>query len=210
MTLSFSLTHSIPSKAGEPTYFPEKIMSSIGLKSEGAECLTCNFKAHKMVFLERHNKPLCPKCNKKTDINTFIHDEISYAKFDIPKKHTFRTGERVYKPGDKLHLVIHNRTKKRYQFAPTLICTGVEKFEIKYFNFEESNPMVELYFEDVIFGRSPLKEINMNLGLQMVAQNDGFETAAHFFEWFDKPATGQCIHWTELNYKRITDQLKEI
>lgn len=30
--------------------------------------------------------------------------------------------------------------------------------------------------------------------------NDGFETAEDFWQWFNKPVTGQIIHWTDFKY----------
>src|SRR5699024_2081987 len=65
------------------------------------------------------------------------HDEFVAGKcnpyFDhIPKIHTIRHDEKDrWKPGMKIHPIINNRTKNRFQFAPVVECQSVQKIKIK-------------------------------------------------------------------------------
>jgi len=36
--------------------------------------------------------------------------------------------------------------------------------------------------------------------IERLAENDGFNTASDFLEWFDHDFTGKIIHWTDYKY----------
>lgn len=47
------------------------------------------------------------------------------------KKHTIRADKHNrWKVGNKIHFVVNNRTKDRFQFAPIIKCTGTQKIQI--------------------------------------------------------------------------------
>ena len=49
-----------------------------------------------------------------------------------PKIHTIREDKAdLWKPGRKIHPVVFNRTKNRFQFAPVLECKSVQGIEIE-------------------------------------------------------------------------------
>lgn len=99
MTLGFSLEIN-----GRPTYFPEKIIVSMGLPIE----------KYQIGYL-----------------NSITFKGSDFKKFKNPKLHTIRTDEkRRWKAGMDIHAVIHNRTPKRLQFLPTFKCTGVQEISI--------------------------------------------------------------------------------
>lgn len=166
MTLSFS-TH-WPAKmpvgiAGAPNRFVEKIWKS--MPSD---------------IIDRYYDQYTPKLQKLNYPLTADFGNID------PKIHTIRKGGR-FKAGDWIHPVIHNRTKKRYQFIPTFACTGTQSFKISY---TENKPHV---FID--------KELISNYDyLEMLALKDGFPDLESFFSWFNEDIDGQIVHWTGFRY----------
>ena len=106
----------------------------------------------------------------------------------FPKHHTIRADNKNrWKPGCKIHPVIHNRTPNRFQFAPVLKCVSVQRIEIKrsvVTVFDESNNPKNLTVQQI----------------HRLAQNDGFSNLADFWTWFDKDFGGKIIHWTDLKY----------
>lgn len=103
----------------------------------------------------------------------------------LPKKHTLRHGTR-WKPGDKIHFCINSRTKRYFQFAPVVEVKGVQEIQIEY--QEDGGILV------IIDGRHVVHAV------EHLAKNDGFESIAQFFNWFDKDFKGQIVHWTNLKY----------
>jgi hypothetical protein len=106
-----------------------------------------------------------------------------------------------WKPGNKIHFIINNRTKNRFQFAPVLTVKSTQKIEIKY------NKYLELKGVSVIIDGNHkgyycfegYDHDNIDL-LKTLAQNDGFESIEQFFKWFNKDFSGKIIHWTDLKY----------
>lgn len=99
----------------------------------------------------------------------------------------------------KIHPVINNRTKNRFQFAPEIVCTGVQEIEIK------EMIMTDFYTSwKTKDGRVWVIEIDgirlKRNHISQFAQNDGFESVEQFFAYFNKPVEGQIIHWTDLKY----------
>ena len=105
----------------------------------------------------------------------------------IPKFHTIRADKKNrWKVGDKIHMVVFNRTKNRFQFAPILEVKGIQHILIY------NNTGHEIVYVDNRALRRSDKEI--------LAKNDGFDSVEHFFQWFNEDFTGKIIHWTELKY----------
>lgn len=109
-----------------------------------------------------------------------------------PKIHTIRHDPHDrWKPGMKIHPVIYNRTPRRFQFAPTIVCTGVQKIWIDR----------EATFRVMIKGdRIDVPWYRSDEEIKALTINDGFDSTEQFFEWFDKPAQLKIIHWTNFKY----------
>jgi hypothetical protein len=112
---------------------------------------------------------------------------VPELKLWIPKLHTIRADEKnLWVPGRKIHMVVFNRSKNRFQFAPVLEVKSVQKIEIFY-----KDEMIFLRINDrPIWGGEP----------ERVAKNDGFDSSEHFFKWFNSDFKGKIIHWTDLKY----------
>lgn len=149
--------------AGQPNYFPEKILS--GLPGDPD------------VFAFQNTG----------------YDFSMYAMQELPFKfHTIREDKHNrWKPGVKIHPVINNRTKDRFQFAPALVCTGVQLIRICH-RFVPYPPAV--YVGGYLMDRLDDEQVHQ------LAINDGFPSVEAFFMWFNKDFQGKIIHWTDLKY----------
>ena len=108
----------------------------------------------------------------------------------IPKVHTIRTDEKnLWKPGRKIHMVVFNRSKNRFQFAPVLEVKTIQKIEIKW--SEHNGLHATIVIDGCTVGIHTIRRL---------AVNDGFDSVEHFFKWFNKKFTGKIIHWTNLKY----------
>ena len=189
MTLGFSTK--IDNK---PTRFPEKIwqslMQDVGLTDK--------------VYYKWHGE------GGILDYN--MGNTYDDGLFDIhPKKHTIRfmTPERASQwIGKKIHFVIGNRTPQRFQFAPLINVTGIQKmnfkFNVGHIEIEiDEEVWAEVFhhgFDDVYEYTSDLLEL---------AKNDGFEDVESFIKYFNphqiqdglkKGKFPYLIHWTDLKY----------
>lgn len=180
MNLPFS-THfpsAIPTIGGEPTYFVDKIWLSIAANQLIDDC----------IFRSEKNKYLIEHWSK-----TGLSWEFSWR--DYAKHHTIREGNR-FKTGDKLHMVIYNRTKKRFQFCPVLEVVSTQSIFMTY----AYNDIIEMTIGSKYIFDYQVKE--------QLALNDGFESYEHFFCFFhhyitkkpDQEFSGQIIHWTPIRY----------
>lgn len=91
-----------------------------------------------------------------------------------------------YKTGCNLHLFIYSRTKNAFRFAPVLLCTSIQKIEIKYMN---SAPHV--FVDDRRLMCYEIKDL---------AQNDGFSNVQDFFNYFSQDTCAKIVHWTSKRY----------
>jgi hypothetical protein len=114
-----------------------------------------------------------------------------------PKLHTIRVDEKnLWVPGRKIHMVVFNRTKNRFQFAPVLEVKSVQKITINTEGGiwdEKENKTYPL----VWINNNHLMEVKE---LKQLAVNDGFDSVEHFFQWFNSDFEGKIIHWTNLKY----------
>ena len=134
-----------------------------------------------------------------------------------PKIHTIREDKAdLWKPGRKINPVVFNRTKDRFQFAPVLECKSVQVINISYvntvgvYNVKTNTDLrvvvavdgkVAVYdvweFDEVL---PAFEKVRDKIGMEELAQNDGFNSVQEFFWYFNKDFTGKIIHWIELDY----------
>lgn len=110
-------------------------------------------------------------------------DIVSFNYFS-PKIHTCRLDKNNrWKAGRKIHFYLWNRTKRAYCFliAP---CKSVQTVMI-----DAVNKKVFLPYEDC-------KEIDVDT----FARNDGFDSVADFWSYFNQTQTYKLIHWTDFKY----------
>ena len=163
---------------GEPTYFVPKIWRALreinGMHDEYLE-----YSAQAVI----------------TENDDILSAFFPIKDFDkITRKiHTIRKDEKnLWYPGRKFHMVIFNRTKKRFQFAPVLECVSVQKICIIR-NFLINKIKVIRVFVDH-------KELDF-YERRRLSYNDGFNSINDFFRFFDqKDFTGKIIHWTDFLY----------
>lgn len=163
MTLSFSTCIN-----GKPTHFVEKIWAG----------LYADFPAQAVS----HDH--CIKC--------ICHGYDLYAGRQwAPKRHTIRAyGKREWRPGMTAHLVVHNRTPHRFEFAQVIV-KEVQHIEIWIMDETEREVIVDL--------GKPLTPQQ----IEDLARNDGFDLVEDFWTYFDKPHPrfeGVIIHWSDLIY----------
>lgn len=135
--------------------------------------------------------------------NDFYSYHVQHPKYEYdmevyrntqPKLHTIREDSKnKWKPGNLIHFVINNQTPLRYQFAPVLKCTSVQKFRVAYFY----NPKTQEF--DIPMVLVDDKEIK-GAKLKLLAVNDGFDSVADFLKYFNTNFTGKIIHWTNIKY----------
>jgi len=171
MILSFSTK--FPN--GKPTYFIDKIWDSLKVYD-----LVKNI-GLRYEYWKLYEK----KFDNKWDATPKL----------LPKRHTIRNDEHNrWKPGMNIHFVINNRSKNLFQFAPVIECKSVQKIAINYlldFKHYLLPPPVSIEIDG--------KLIN-NKEIEMLAQNDGFDSIADFLDWFNTDFNGKIIHWTDLKY----------
>ena len=117
-----------------------------------------------------------------------------------PKLHTIREDKNDrWKVGMKVHPVYNNRTKDRYQFAPTFECKGIQRIEIIHFKMTIPQGLVKVWIK--IDGKL-FYDIDDTLieNLKLLAKNDGFKSIDEFFGYFNKDFKGKIIHFTDLKY----------
>lgn len=184
MTLPFSTTWPKHMKdlAGQPNYFPYKILEGLFLDDiidyDFYQDFTNNKAIHKNLFVK-------------------------------PKFHTLRTDPKNrWKADMPIHFVIHNRTKNRFQFAPITKCVSVQKVVIKWNCLNESfySPLDSMNKVKHILldGNSVSLQIDnkrLNIGeISNLATNDGFPSLEAFFDYFNTDFEGKIIHWTDRKY----------
>jgi len=120
----------------------------------------------------------------------------------IPKIHTFRAGHR-WRPGMKIHMVIGNRTPKRFQFnahIPELqTCVSVQESMI----WRDTQGIA------IAIGAPDISQRLLTRAERLLfAANDGFNSVEEMERWFyprgytpvNKVYTGQIVHWTDFRY----------
>jgi len=109
----------------------------------------------------------------------------------VPKLHTIRFDIKDrWKQGNKIHAVYNNRSKSQYQITPVFLCKGVQKIKITYTAFED------MKWPLILIDGVPIRAKK----IEMLAINDGFDSAADFLAWFNTDFEGKIIHFTDLRY----------
>ena len=81
----------------------------------------------------------------------------------------------------------------------------VQKIEIKWFD-DGKIKQVSVFIDGKIYGTVcynfgvNVTELYKRKKLDLLAQNDGFETIEEFFAYFNEDFKGKMIHWTDLKY----------
>jgi len=177
MTLPFS-THfpaGLPGIGGTATHFVEKIWTGL----ETSNFLTEeNMHMHILQLEELYTKNMV---------------RVDFFKLSTPKHHSIRTdAHRRWKAGMNIHMVLHNRTPQRFQFAPVLMVKTVQ--EIQFCHFAKDiygNRGPEVYIDNIAVTGDTLTAL---------AKNDGFDSITDFFAYFNTDFKGVLIHWTDLKY----------
>lgn len=163
MTIAFTETIN-----KEPNFFVEKIWLAIN-----------EYNLTRFPHVEKHNY-------KYEFVKKFSHFWQTSKIIIKPKLHTICKSNR-FKAGDNIHMVINNRTKDRFQFAPAIKCVSVQEIHVDSRCVLISN------------GKNLFNPLNFREAEQL-AINDGFESLPAFFEYFSDGFKGQIIHWTDLRY----------
>lgn len=158
---------------GEPTYFVEKIWAGFSLDDY-------------LWF----NENGCWSTEYYKDNFSVNYDWFKVFMKATPKLHTIREDKpNRWKAGNKIHFVINNRTKNRFQFAPVIPVFSTQKIQIQP---TRKGDYVWIYVDGRLLNYDESEKL---------AINDGFESLKQFCLWFNKPFTGKIIHWTSLKYK---------
>lgn len=167
--------------AGQPNYFTNKIMKAMWIHHDHQ---TGHFIASRT---EAENE-------KFDRIKVFEDLTVYQTQRLAPKIHTIRTGNR-WRPGMKIHPVINNRTKDRFQFAPTIECVSVQRVRITYYNSNSDYPAVRI--NNNVFYMYEKHGVEV---IEKLAINDGFDSIEQFFAYFNQDFVGQIVSWTDLTY----------
>lgn len=178
MTLSFSTKFTDKT----PTYFICKLWK--GLYGRGL-----SFK-HMYPYMEEHFQKFQKSWNVPSE---YYNSKIHTIRQDVKKR---------WKVGMKIHFVINNRTKNRFQFAPVLEVKKIQEIEIKYVESKHYKINIGVFVDGQMignaFGNDEIESYDNTL--LTLALNDGFKDVQSFFDWFKEDFTGRLIHWTDLSY----------
>jgi hypothetical protein len=187
-TLGFS-TQWPKHMGGKPTNFVDKIWHSL---PDEIFKPTTGWLSHKAK---------CVRQLGADSSNTLFPEDLA----STPKKHTIRADEKnLWVPGRKIHMVVFNRSKNRFQFAPTLEVKAVQFIRILWDYDEE----LEMNTPCLYTGEKPDYSDLMpwhyptygEKEMKQLALNDGFDSIKHFFQWFNSDFEGKIIHWADLKY----------
>lgn len=175
MTLSFSTKIN-----GTPNYFVPKIWMGLPFPDYQNKRKTYEY------FYDAHVYDL----GKPWDIpDGPINPKITTIREDASNR---------WRAGMDIHMVINNRTKNRFQFAPVMKCKRVQAIEIKQMLMTMSAYSITVD-EKIFVVEVDGKRLN-RFDIEVLAINDGFDSVEDFFSYFNKDFTGKIIHWTNLKY----------
>jgi len=185
MILSFSTKIN-----GKPSYFIEKIW-------EGLLRNVFENDIDYIDYMSRHEEVF----GKNWD---FIPDETE--RMTSGKIHTIREDKKDrWQTGTKIDFFINTYQKNMFRFAPVLPVVSVQKIEIKWFD-DGKIKQVSVFIDGKIYGTVcynfgvNVTELYKRKKLDLLAQNDGFDTIEDFFAYFNEDFKGKLIHWTDLKY----------
>lgn len=165
---------------GKPNYFIEKIWEGL-IEKETSPKIRIDDMIHYMAnYSERFAKCWDAVENKKAR--------------PVPKIHTIRKdSNHRWCRGRDIHFYINNRSRNAFQFAPVVMCTGIQTISIHYTNTDFRNTKYPI---TIIDGQWVITEGV----IEKLAINDGFESIEAFYEYFNEDFEGKIIHWTNLRY----------
>ncbi|WP_456867566.1 hypothetical protein [Galbibacter sp. BG1] len=172
--------------AGNNTYFPEKILASLLIKSEKGKLKQGEVPG----FISDYSKFIG---HSNTDETLKIIDKVK------PKIHTIR-GDEKNRWGMEtiIDFFINVRTKNMFRFAPKLPCTSTQEIKIRYETNEDDKASITI--DGVLKYDSLFTTKKEEKWLEEFVTNDGFDSIEDFFAWFKNDFTGKIISWTELKY----------
>ena len=105
------------------------------------------------------------------------------------KIHTIRVDEhKRWKVGNIIHFATGVRTKAYKNFKEGH-CLGVQKIEFKYVMYNDRIPVILV--DDIVLTTPEV---------ELLANNDGFDTVDKLYAWFNSDFKGKIIHWTDFKY----------
>lgn len=126
--------------------------------------------------------------NKPTEFDRKIIYDHKLHTIRIDQHNRWRTGRRI-------NHCYGVRTKYFENFYNNN-CTGTQSINIYWIG---NNAYV--YVDHKLIGRyNKIFQITRSVKLDTLAENDGFDSTADFFKWFDTKFIGKLIHWTDLRY----------
>lgn len=175
--------------AGQPNFFAEKIWQSL-MDNKISEYI--DYRNYEILFDD--------KFDRYWDGSRTIFNS---------KLHTIREDKsNRWKAGNDIHMVINNRTKDRFQFAPVVKCVSVQKIRIKHTQSSRSRPLIYIEIESqktpgymlCLDTYNPETKESSFGHIDKLALNDGFPSVEAFFQFFDRSFVGKIVHWTDLKY----------
>ena len=162
-------------KAGEPTYFVEKIWESL-------------------IQTEQISTSKCCELSRLTGIGGYDMNNIRTIKVE-PKHHTIRAGQR-FKVGDKFSPRVWSG--KPYASKQIIIAPDIEVKATFNFEIQVDQDYVSIGIDDWLFYEENARFITQHEALKCLAQNDGL-SVADFKAWFKWPSEfrGQIICWND-------------
>ncbi|MEN6423553.1 MAG: hypothetical protein ABFD76_16565 [Smithella sp.] len=113
-----------------------------------------------------------------------------------PKLHSMREDKKDrWHAGSKIHMVVFNRTKNQFRFAPVIDCISTQAVEI----INRENYSFVSVDHRCLFEQDT-RTVYFTPEFFDLIKNDGFEDADQFFDWFKRDFKGKIIHWTDLKY----------
>ncbi len=204
----------------KPTYFVQKIWLS--LIKNCSDILIENQKINIYSEFEKYSKEYENKSPKSVD---WLFSGIETAS---PKDHTIRNLSPKFKAlvtqsvesgvfkiktetenfvtGTKIHFIINNRTKNRFQFAPIVPVVSRQFLVIKYVDFSPQpiilffNDNGEVDFTKPCLNLDPCNHFEYTTKLDEIAKSDGFDSWEDFLQYFNTDGTYKMIHWTKKTY----------
>lgn len=116
------------------------------------------------------------------------------------KIHTIREDPHGrWNAGRHIHFATGVRTK-HYNCFMESECVSVQAIQIHHYRDENVKSAVDVIVDgDLIYSLYGTAVIN-DERMEQLAKNDGFDSVADFFKFFNKDFQGRIIHWTDFKY----------
>ena len=176
----------------KPTFFVEKILKSLLDLSENTNNLILKSHVGNCIYNSGEHLKYA-----------YADDILNKVDNSIPKLHSFRNDKNNrWKVGMIIDFYINVRTKSMFQFAPKLAVKSIQKISILWSGGDintctiwiDENCYVANYSVD--YNQSEQRQKKMEL----LSQNDGFDSVQDFLDYFSENFYGKIIHWTDLIY----------